>query len=252
MPKEAITCILKKLLAVKGFFCDELQLVDTVAEHLGSQPVATREVPIGDFQAPRFEPPSPPPDVSSPDDVLAKHSSKSRRLDLLWRRGASDIALEFKYQRLINWRGSHHGKSIELAGWSSADYNGYLFLKDIYKLERLISVNVQGKEVVPDLRFVVFLCNNPLDIEGRTPHQALSLKNRTLRRGHTVEYNAHKPDGSETSAQTRWLDYPPFRLAGEYQLQWIGLEDDVSAFVPDNGCGPYTPSSLLIVKVDPQ
>ena len=105
---------------------------------------------------------------------------------------------------------------IELKGVAKvgADRHGYDFLKDIHRLERLSSVG--SGTVLSDTRFAVFVSADA----KLWQHEYLRAPNicdgQTMESGHWVQYK-------QPSARTRWYDYPPFYLAGRYELNWSPL-----------------------------
>lgn len=132
----------------------------------------------------------------------------------------------------------------------SSDVLPYEFLKDIHRMERLRSVSTRRGPVTPQRRVCAFLTNSPVDFEGRTIHVQLQLSARVLQTGHLVQYNLTKPNGLPTSPTTLWKQYPPFRLAGCYPLQWIDLLNDVSEVEPRIGeTRRWLSYRLLLVEI---
>ena len=237
----------KSILANYGYFDTENEFEKALCNRFGEKNCA-RQVYVERFDEATFPPPEPPDGLLS-IDVCAKKGA--RKLDVLWRLERFNVALELKYQRCVEWEGTFKGHAVFRPGW--ADSLGYLFLKDIHRLERLRSVLVEGRAVVPDRRFCIFLANEPKNFHDQSVHDAISLRNRTISAPHRVQYNLTKPNGQPTSLNTLWRDYPPFYLANSYDLNWIDLKDDVSAFVPSEGGGvEYPACHLLLIEVKAQ
>ena len=120
---------------------------------------------------------------------------RSRKLDILW----NDVPIELKSATKVK-----------------ADVCGYLFLKDIHRLERLSSVAIGA--AVADTRFAVYVSSDP-DLWSRKWSNAPDIRDgRVLEPGHWVQYEQQSP-------RTRWFDYPPFYLAGRYKLEWMPLSN---------------------------
>lgn len=203
------------------------------------------------FAPPHRARPLPPPGVRDLGDIC----DNGKWLDALWTPGKDQVALELKYQRARNWRGTFaDGRTIDRDGW--ADDAGYKFLKDVHRLERLIAVESRDNRhaVTPTHRFALLLSNEPYDFEGRGIHDGFCLRQRTLERGHRVGYNETKPNGEPTSVNTLWgRKYRPFLLAGSYAIRWEDLRDDVSRFKPAVGTAvPFPSSRLLLLEVEAQ
>ena len=171
-------------------------------------------------------------------------------MDILWRPGHESVAVELKLRRITGWTGTYVDGATLLPR-QPVDTYGYYFLKDLHRLERLVSLASSQGEMVPDRRFALFLSNDPYEYEGRVPHDALALYERTIKSSHRVQYNAtNRVAGRPTSENTLWRDYPPFYLRGEYPIQWIEMQDDVTRFRPSaSTTGKYPPSRLLLVEV---
>jgi hypothetical protein len=233
-----------------GFFESEADLRNSVATQLGADACET-ELHIDAFVSPRYPAPEPPPCVRECGDVC-KRSRATRRLDLLWTTGNGErAAVEFKYQRARLWRGTYvDGRVLDGKGW--ADDAGYKFLKDVHRLERMVSVRARAGSVVPDHRFSLLMSNEPYDFEGYGIHDGFCLRARRFPAGHTVEYNERKPNGELTSLVTRWDTYRPFRLGSDCDIAWLDLGDDVSRFTAARGTRiPYPTARLLLVQVTP-
>lgn len=230
----------RRALDIHCFFENEAHFGAAVAEILGKDDCLA-ERPIVGFEAPFYPPPQPPPNIVFAGDVCDTRRKQNRRLDLLWLSRHGKIAVEWKYQRRRGWEGVFDGdRSVADAGW--ADTNGYHFLKDVYRLERLIKVTTPEGRVSPERRFAAFLTNESKDFDGEIVHERIRLKNGdAIQPGHLVQFNMHRADGRPTSPNTLWRDYPPFFLANEYKLNWIDLSDDVSKFIPSTPQLPRYP-----------
>ena len=175
---------------------DRFQAV--LSAELGDAP---RELMVT-FDAPPIEPKTP-----SADDI--RHCTerglklspfgkdpcdgRMRRLDILW----NDIPIELKSVVTVK-----------------ADVNGYDFLKDIHRLERLSGVATGT--VLSDTRFAVFVSADAQLWQRRLPRAPNIYEGRSIKPGHWVQYQQKSP-------VTRWHGYPPFYLAGSYKLEWSAL-----------------------------
>jgi hypothetical protein len=179
-------------------YVSENRFQEALAAQLGGAP---RELLM------TFDPPPISPQLPSVEDIAycAERNRKlspagkdpcdgrSRKLDILW----NDIPIELK-------------SVVEV----KADVYGYYFLKDVHRLERLSGVATG--ESLSITRYSIFVsgastCWEPIN---STAPQVYDKK--VLESGHWVQYE-------QPSALTRWLDYPPFYLAGRYQLNWTPL-----------------------------
>src|SRR5207302_2853031 len=97
------------------------------------------------------------------------------------------VAIELKYTRCTRWRGTYRG--VELPNPSQADAVPYEFLKDIHRMERLVSVRFGAGRVVPRYRVCALLSNNPFETDGQTLHERMRLRPRILPSGHLVQFN---------------------------------------------------------------
>jgi hypothetical protein len=154
-----------------------------------------------------FEPPPIAPQNPSAADIaeLAKEGcvlpttgkdpcdGRSRRLDILW----NDIPIELKSVVTVK-----------------ADLNGYDFLKDIHRLERVSGV--ANGTVLSDTRFAVFVSAHAKLWQHEYPKAPNIHEGQRIEPGHWVQYK-------QPSVQTRWSQYPPFYLAGRYELNWSPL-----------------------------
>jgi hypothetical protein len=221
---EGIVCsAITRAVAAEGHFANEGALQAAVAEMLAATGVCERECPATFADAP-LRPPQPPATVGLPIDVCAEQPL----LDLLLKLPEGSLAIELKYSQLQRWRGTF--RCVDVSTKWSSDAVPYAFLKDVHRMERLVRVQSRSGPVNPKYRVCAFLSSNPVDFEGRTPHERMRLIPRRLQRDHRVQYNLVKPNGEPTSANTLWTSYPPFRLAGAYDLAWADLKNDVSEF----------------------
>ena len=122
---------------------------------------------------------------------------KRTALDVLWHRNGYHIPIELKYR----------------PHWNS-DVYGYGFLKDLHRLERLQRPIGQWKPTKH--RYAVFLTPVPdywTTGPSREPEPFRLTEGRSIPAGYWVQYN-------QSSAATRWYDYPPFFLCNSYTLLW--------------------------------
>ena len=120
------------------------------------------------------------------------------RLDVLWHSSFGPIAIELKY----------------CEQWKS-DVNGYQFLKDVHRLERMVSA---GRHTLAELRYAAFLTNQPVYWLGQRPEPRpfWLTEGRVLSPGLWVQYD-------QQSTDTLWYSYPPFFLSGSYTLRWVDV-----------------------------
>jgi len=163
------------------------------------------------FAAPSLPPRCPPPDaitqlasrrpprrlVASGRDPCAIRA----RLDILWHSPSGCVPIELKY--CSRWK---------------ADTNGYQFLKDLHRLERM---KAAGSETLSDVRFAAFATNQPVYWRGERPEPPpfWLTEGRRLPPGYWVQYDQASPD-------TLWYSYPPFFLSNEYHFRWRDLHAD--------------------------
>lgn len=125
--------------------------------------------------------------------------ASAARLDLLWHSSAGLVPIELKF----------------CAQWK-ADTNGYQFLKDVHRLERMVTAG--SHRVLSDTRFAAFVTNQDVYWRGARPEpQPFWLsESRVLAAGHWVQYDQKSPD-------TLWFSYPPFFLSNPYSFRWRDL-----------------------------
>jgi hypothetical protein len=133
-----------------------------------------------------------------PSDGIDPCAARAR-LDILWRSPAGAVPVELKF--CSKWK---------------ADTNGYQFLKDLHRLERMMAAGIYSP--LAEIRFAAFVTNEPVYWRGERPEpQPFWLsQGRQLKRGYWVQYD-------QMSADTLWRAYPPFFLANEYQFTWRDL-----------------------------
>jgi hypothetical protein len=175
-----------------------------------------------------FAPPTLParrPPQSAIDELAAKNPARRlphagidpcaprAKLDILWRSPVGPVPIELKF--CSKWK---------------ADTNGYQFLKDLHRLERMTAAGPHS--LLADTRFAAFVTREPVYWRGERPEpKPFWLANgRRINPGYWVQYD-------QKSADTLWLSYPPFFLANAYQFTWHELR-------PEWKC--------LLVEVQPQ
>jgi len=181
-------------------YVSENRFQEALAAHLSN---ASRELLM------TFDPPPIAPQLPSAEDIaeLAEQGyvlpstgkdpcdGRSRKLDILW----NNIPIELKSVVKVK-----------------ADLNGYYFLKDIHRLERVSGV--ASGTVLSDTRFAVFVSADA----QLWQHEYLKAPNihqgQIIEPGHWVQYEQKSP-------VTRWHGYPPFYLAGRYELSWSPLSN---------------------------
>jgi hypothetical protein len=128
--------------------------------------------------------------------------SSRAKLDILWHSPVGPCPIELKY--CANWK---------------ADSNGYQFLKDLYRLERMVSAGPFIR--LSDVRLAAFVTRESVYWLGRKPEPRpfWLTEGRQIDAGYWVQYD-------QTSADTLWFSYPPFFLANSYTLNWYALHDD--------------------------
>ena len=121
------------------------------------------------------------------------------KLDILWHSPAGPVPIELKF--CSKWK---------------ADTNGYQFLKDLHRLERMIAAGTHRP--LAEIRLAAFVTNERVYWRGERPEpQPFWLsEGRQLGGGYWVQYD-------QQSADTLWRSYPPFFLANEYELKWRDL-----------------------------
>ena len=170
----------------------------TLAEVLGN---TQRELVMN------FDPPPISPQLPTAEDIAFCASKgrnlpltgkdpcdgRSRKLDILW----NSCPIELKC--VVD---------------ASVDVHGYNFLKDLHRLERLSGVATGT--VLSHTRFAVFVSADAQLWQRKLPRAPNIYEGRKLEPGHWVQYRQNSP-------VTRWHGYPPFYLAGRYELNWSPL-----------------------------
>lgn len=189
-------------------------LADKADEYAFQAALATTLHPCERELRASFAPPSIParrPPQSAIDDLGARKRPRRvpaagidpcrprAKLDLLWESPEGPVAIELKY----------------CAQWK-ADNNGYLFLKDLHRLERMVAAGRHSALAV--VRFAAFVTKEPVYWRGERPEpRPFSLAHgRSLESGYWVQYD-------QTSADTLWFSYPPFYLTNSYEFHWRDL-----------------------------
>jgi hypothetical protein len=164
-----------------------------------------------------FAPPALPPRLppqSAIDELAAKSPARRlppagvdpcalrAKLDILWRSPVGPVPIELKY--CSRWK---------------ADTNGYQFLKDVHRLERMTAAG--SHPLLADTRFAAFVTKEPVYWRGERPEpRPFWLANgRRISSGYWVQYD-------QKSADTLWLSYPPFFLANAYEFTWHELRPE--------------------------
>lgn len=123
--------------------------------------------------------------------------ARAAKLDVLWTNGA--VPIELKYRTLWN-----------------ADTYGYMFLKDLHRLERMIAAGSHTK--LSDKRFAIFVTTEAVYWKGERPEPEPFWLSDGRRIGprYWVQYDQKSPD-------TLWYRYPPFFLSNSYEFTWHDL-----------------------------
>jgi len=96
-----------------------------------------------------------------------------------------------------------------------SDVYGYQFLKDIHRMERLVSL--EGVDEISDYRLCIFVASDPAIWKRIEGYKAPQVYNGMIvEPGYWVQYQQNSP-------VTRWYDYPPFYIAGSYRIEWEPL-----------------------------
>ena len=227
-----------------GHFLNEAEFRDSLLKELVSLESCKRECPAV-FGPASVSAPKPPPPFQ-PKDVCEVRGY--RKVDLVAKLDSEFVAIELKFSRLSNWKGSFREKP--LPNPTRSDVVAYGFLKDIHRMERLTKVVFGAQCVVPRYRVCALLSNNQFETENRNLHERMHLRSRTLPAEHLVQFNEWQKNRKPTSPNTLWRDYPPFRLAQSYVLSWQHIDVDPKNFTPAaNERRPYPPFQLLVVNV---
>ena len=119
---------------------------------------------------------------------------RQRRVDILW----EGVPIELKSVTTLK-----------------SDVYGYQFLKDIHRMERLASV--EGVDKISDYRLCIFVASDPAIWKRIAGYKAPQVYDgMIIEPGYWVQYQQKSP-------VTRWYDYPPFYIAGNYKIEWEPL-----------------------------
>ncbi len=126
---------------------------------------------------------------------------RSRKLDILWR-----------------------GVPVELKSITDikSDVDGYQFLKDIHRLERLQSC--ESHNDLSPTRFAVFVSRDERCWTKWMSSAPEVYDGVHLPQGHLVQYRQPSP-------RTRWHDYPPFHLVDSYSFIWASLSHGAKCLI---------------------
>lgn len=207
-PRDAILAAIRHATAGLDESADESSFQAALASEL---PPSERELRA--VFAPALLPPRRPPE-SAISDLATRTPSRhlpaegrdpcasQAKLDILWHSPYGAIPIELKF--CPKWK---------------ADTNGYQFLKDLHRLERLTAVGRHAK--LADHRYAAFATREPVYWTGGRPEpQPFWLTHgRRTEAGYWVQYDQKSPD-------TLWFSYPPFHLAHSYEFGWHDLHAD--------------------------
>jgi hypothetical protein len=228
----------------EGHFSNEKEFQSALYDELRSRGPCKREC-RAEFGPACASAPTPPPPFQ-PIDICEVRGC--RKVDLLATLDSELVAIELKFSRFTDWKGSFRDKPLDNP--KRSDVVEYGFLKDIQRMERLKQVTFGEQRIVPRFRVCALVSNNPFETEGRTHHERMRLCPRTLAAGHLVQYNATSDSGKPTSPNTLWRDYPPFCLAQSYVIGWCRVDGELKDMVPaDDERRPYPPFQVLAVDV---
>ena len=125
--------------------------------------------------------------------------ARAAKLDVLWMSGDGPVPIELKYR--THW---------------NADTYGYMFLKDLHRLERITAA---GKHTqLSNQRFAIFVTTEPVYWKGERPEPEpfWLTEGRRIGPRYWAQYDQQSPD-------TLWYRYPPFYLANAYEFRWHDL-----------------------------
>lgn len=131
---------------------------------------------------------------------------RQRKIDILW----EGIPIELKSVTTLK-----------------SDVYGYQFLKDIHRMERLKAL--EGADEISKYRLCIFVASDPAiwkKIEGYKAPQVYD--GMVAESGHWVQYQQKSP-------VTRWYDYPPFYLLGNYKIEWKPLPHEARYLMVEVG-----------------
>lgn len=225
------------------FFSTARKLREALAAEL-SPSVREAEMHFGPaaFPAPEHMPVE--SDETPPERTDPVRMRGARLLDILWHSPEGPVAIELRLRHLAHWFGKLRGSPIKTPPFS--EIHGRGFLLDIHRLERLVEVRKGSHTWTPVRRFALFVSNDPLYFRDGDPQQSFSLVHgRKLEAGHTAAFEV-------PSVDQRWRNYPPFRLAANYDLTWIDVDNDISAFERSIADGrQWLSSRMLLLEVQP-
>lgn len=226
------------------FFSTARKLREALAAQLNPS-VREAEMHFGPaaFEAPEHMPVDADDDL--PERVDPVQMRGARLLDILWQSPEGPVAIELRLRHLAHWFGKLRGSPIKTPPFS--EIHGRGFLLDVHRLERLLEVRKGSHVWQPVRRFALFVSNDPLYFRDGDPQQSFSLiHGRKLRAGHTAAFEV-------PSVDHRWRNYPPFRLASTYELEWIDVDNDISDFERSISDGRHWQSSrMLLLEVHPK
>ena len=202
---EVILASIRRATAILGESADESAFQASLASVLGS---CERELRAS-FAPPALPPRRPP--QSAIDELAARKSARRlpqdgvdpcaarAKLDILWQSPSGYLPIELKY-----------------CAERKADTNGYQFLKDLHRLERMVAAGAHSK--LTERRFAAFATKEAVYWRGGRPEPEpfWLTHGRRISRGYWVQYDQKSPD-------TLWLSYPPFFLANAYEFDWQNL-----------------------------
>lgn len=155
--------------------------------------------------APPVHPPRRPP-LAALDELERRRTpvppegrdpcARAAKLDVLW---AGSVPIELKYRTQWN-----------------ADTYGYMFLKDLHRLERMVAAGAHTK--LSSQRYAIFVTTEAVYWKGARPEPEpfWLTDGRAIGPRYWVQYDQPSPD-------TRWYRYPPFYLANSYTFTWHDL-----------------------------
>ncbi len=125
--------------------------------------------------------------------------ARAAKLDVLWQSELGAVPIELKYR--THW---------------NADTYGYMFLKDLHRLERMTAAGTHT--TLADHRFAIFVTTEAVYWKGERPEPEpfWLTEGRRLAPRYWVQYDQKSPD-------TLWYRYPPFYLANDYEFRWHDL-----------------------------
>jgi len=203
MQDDLIMAAVRAAFSQLGEDADEAAFQKAVAKELGS---AERELRL--TFAPAAVPlRRPPPEaiamLADEGKQLAPEGkdpcSRAAKLDVLWDHEGLHIPIELKFRLHRN-----------------SDTYGYMFLKDLHRLERVVKAGQH--ELLSETRYSIFVTRESVYWEGRRPEpQPFWLRDgSSTEKGQWFQYD-------QTSADTLWWRYPPFHLANTYTFRWQDL-----------------------------